>query len=346
MSARMIFHAIVLSVISGLGSADTVYLKNRTQLVGEVQQFAQGELILASTFDDPLVVKVAQLSGIETDQAMTIATRDGRRFKGPLAVSRDGVVSISDPESGRQVLALSEVVAIWRSTDKPPNVPALKNTQPVWNLSMTFGLMGQSGNTERLSSSTRVDVSRTTFSQRLLLSLRNQYAQVAGEATANEYSAGARVEFDITSKIFAYGGVEFAADEFKDLDLRAHATAGGGYFFLRRDNHEFKGRLGLGLRHEAYEGGPTTTDLVSELGYDYVNALFEGLHLEHSLTYTPVFSDPLSDFRVEADTSARLPLSRAGWAMQAGLRHSYDSEPVGDQESLDTAYLVSLNIEF
>ena len=212
-----------------------------------------------------------------------------------------------------------------------------------WKARFELGLNGDTGNNERFATRGRIEAKRETAHERLIIYVQGQYAKENGESTANEIFGGTRLEVDLDERWFVFGHVQLEKDEFEDLELRATATGGIGYFFIREADHELKGRAGIGFEHESFDSGEDERDIVAELGYDYRIDFNEWLRFTHSLTYYPALGDPLSDYRLVAETAGEVPLSKEEpWKLRLGMRNEYDGDPQPGIDYLDTSYFLNL----
>ena len=128
-------------------------------------------------------------------------------------------------------------------------------------------------------------------------------------------------------------------DEFEDLDLRATAAAGLGYYWIKKPRHEFKTRVGVGYLHESYDSsGDSENDMVLDLGWDYLVDIMKWAEFEHHGLYSPNVDD-FADHRVDLDTALLLPLdSKKYWKLKLGMRNEYNSKPQDDLEDWDHTY--------
>jgi len=138
--------------------------------------------------------------------------------------------------------------------------------------------------------------------------------------------------------------MELEYDEFEDLDLRATAAAGLGRYWIKKDEHEFKTRAGLGYRHEAFNNGVTRDDAIADLGMDYRVDIAPWLQFTHSGTFIPSLED-FGDYRLNLDTAFIFPLKNDAWKLKLGMRNDYNSNPTGDLERLDNTYYANILVE-
>ena len=95
---------------------------------------------------------------------------------------------------------------------------------------------------------------------RLLVYIQGRYAKQDGSRSENEIFGGMDLEVDLSDRWFVFGKTYLEFDEFENLDLRARATAGMGYFLIRQDHQELKLRAGVGFQHESFDDGTSEND--------------------------------------------------------------------------------------
>src|SRR5699024_5061978 len=113
---------------------------------------------------------------------------------------------------------------------------------------------------------------------------------------------------------------------------------GPGYFFIRDEEQQLKGRFGLGYEYIEPDTGPVQSELVFSLGYDYLVNVADWLKFSNSLTYVPQLSnEPGKNFRVESVFGLEAPLGEedSNWAVLAEYHIEYDNNPSAGIEEVD-----------
>ncbi len=367
---------------SSLSLGDEVLLTDGSRLAGKVVKMTGAGLVFDTSFAGQLTINTENITGLRTEEPMTVALTTGDRASGKLAYDEAEGQTITGTTFGDVAIETEKIAAIQPTAAADPSVAGAEGTDPAsaaeleamrtrheaeiaavraetekalaeaqeridqlepdWTLMLEIGFNGQTGNTERKALFGRVELNRDTDGDRFMTYFQARWAKENGERSQNEIMGGLRYEVDITERWFAYGRIDLEFDEFENLDLRAATTVGAGYYFLREDDHEFRVRGGLGYQHESFDDGTTEDQAIAELGYDYMLEITKWLRFNHSLTYYPTF-DTLSDYRLEADTSLLVPLDdEKVWNLKLGMQNTHDSQPVGDAERLDTYWSINL----
>ena len=373
----------VLSLVSSAARADEVTLVDGSRLVGRVAHLADQRLAIETDFAGRLLIDVVKVAGIEAKRRLVVQLKTGRTIEGELSFGPKSGQNLRGTADGDLHLSLTNVLEIrgagdgQPSDDTEPSVERAEAAQMVeaksdaidqaaaqlspltstpedgpaveaakWTARLEIGLNGQTGEGEQVSFNGRAEVRRQTQRERLRFYGQGRYAQQDSARSVNEVLGGAHLEVDVNERWFTFSKVELEFDEFEELDLRATPSAGVGVFFIRQDDHELKGRAGIGYEHERFMDGTIEDDAVLELGYDYLRRLSPWLELDHSTTWYPSFDDPAMDYRVVSQTSGTFPLHKKHWwKLRVGMRNEYNPLPRPGVERLDTFYFFNVVYE-
>jgi putative salt-induced outer membrane protein YdiY len=340
-----------LSLVVALpAAADTLYLRDGSVVRGSLQTLGDGNYRFDTDFAGELEIPQDRVTGVTTDEPHTVTLGDGDEL---------AVRLIYDPADGQQLISERfgvralppQAIAAVRDLGAPD--PALaaareKLARDPWSGRFAFGLAGSSGNSDSRSINARVEALREINGDRLNLSLRAFRQRDDGNKTEDETIGRARLERDFTERFFLFGETEAERDRLENIDLRFRATLGPGYFFLRGDDHELKGRLGFGYLHEAFVDGGNESGMVVTFGYDYLLVWRNWFRFTHQFTVIPQIDDrPSENFRVDSLLGGEFPLGDGSlWRLRAEYGHQYDNNPEPGIEELDTAYLLNIVRDF
>lgn len=331
---------------------DAVFTSDGSKIVGRIERFGGGKLIIVTEIAGKLEIDAGMITAIAVDEPLTVAFESGDRLVGTIEVSADQSTSVLHSALGDLTVTPSEIDAIWPVDGESPEVVALKAEAdatrkaltPVWTATLEAGGSSSEGNTETLEARGRLDIKRKTEKDLLHFYLYGKYHDNADRRTVNEYRGGVKFENHMTGKWYWYARTELEFDEFEDLDLRATAAAGVGYYWLKKEEHELKTRLGLGYRHEAYDTGRMDDQAIIDLGLDYRFELAPWVQFTQSTTYSPDFEE-FNDYRLDADTALVFPFKDPRVKLKVGMSHEYNSRPQPGFERLDTTYYANIVLE-
>lgn len=339
-------------VVAGSAHAGSVHLDNGSIVKGQVKQLADGTLAVATEFAGRVTIDADHVAGVVTDEPMVVTLDNGDEVRGRLVYADGQGQRLADSELRPDALALTvDRIQGLRTLDAPS--PAEKAQaklrearEDLWSGRLRLGVSGESGNSSSRDIQFGAKAQREAETERLYFSMLVDRAREDGEATSRETSGSVRWERDFSERFFAFAQTEAERDKFANVDFRSTTTIGPGYYFLMQDDHELKGRLGLGYEYrqpETDEG--RVSEAVLTFGYDYMLKLLEGgVTFTHELTVLPQVSDqPTDNFRVDSVLGLQAALGEnTGWSLLAEYRHEYDNSPEPGVEELDSAYLLNL----
>jgi putative salt-induced outer membrane protein YdiY len=377
MLKRIILVTLLTVSIAPQALADQVYLKDRSVVSGEITGAYQDVLSIKTGFAGTLEINMSAIKGIQSDMPLITQLQSGDRIAGTLAYDQSEGQRIYSKNLGAMTVDVEAFSAMWQRNGVTPEIAALQEekakqvqeieameqahteevqtlkaeaeskAEDVWSGSLKFGFAGSDGNTEEMKFDGKAVAKRETDFDRLKLSLQGRFESDDGEETKNEIIGEAKLERDITERLFAFTSLTMEHDKFEEIDLRSNLTGGLGYFLIKEENHELKPRLGVGYEVTAYENDPTEKDIVLSAGYDYRIDMMDKVQFTHSFTYLPAFEDIADDYRLDSDAALLYPLDDdKSWNVELGLRNQYDSMPAADVKELDTYYSLGLSRKF
>lgn len=325
-------------------AADTVNLSDGSSIIGTITEITETTITLESAALGAIEIKRENVTGFSTDEPRAVQLDSGERVVGRV-IQRDDQQVIEGTEVGTVTVQPEQIQSAWQPGEESPNERKLREMRErrEWTGSLFFGLAGQTGTNESLSFNGRADLRQDLGDQRHHLYAQTRFSEENGENNANENIGGVIAEFDLDDHWFLFAKGELENDEQEDLDLRATALGGVGYFVIREPDTEFKLRAALGLLHESFGTGENSNEALLELGYNYRNILWDDVAFTHSFNYLPVLGDFTDDYRLQFDTAAEWAMGTSGdWKLRIGMQNNYDNTPVAGVERLDTWYYLNI----
>lgn len=345
-----------LAMLAGVAAADVVTLADGSRLIGKIHGMMDGRLTLETQFAGTIEIDAELVQEIHVDEPVNVGMDTGDRLVGSIEWRPELNVAVVQTQLGGIPVEVAHVQAIWPVGGKSPEMlqiekereefeARLEKLRPKWTFTAEVGLTKKNGNTESLEARGGLELKRKTEREELRFYLTGNYAEQDDVRDESEVILGAYYETLIDTRWFAYARSELEYDEFENLELRAHAAGGLGYYWIKEEWHELKNRVGLGIRHESYlDDTPSDTFGQLDLGVDYRLDILEWLRFTYSLTYTPGF-DSIGNYRLDSDGAFLIPLAKNDqWKLKFGIRNEYDSRPAPGVKRLDTTYYA--NIQF
>ena len=340
-----------LAVAAGAAAADVVQLRDGTRLVGTIRQCTAEKATIDTELLGTLEVARDQITSIQTDQICNVAMVSGDRLVGAIRQRPDAGKPVVETAMGAIPIDIAHIEAIWPKDAPDPAVTALEEAmrakRPKWSLTAEVGATYKEGNSDIFEARGRVEAQRKSDVDLMKLWVEGEYAEEQEVRSAAEVKGGAYYEHLIGQRFFLYGRNEYEYDEFEELDLRAILAAGGGYYFIKQDDHELKARAGMAYQHESFMDGRTTDEPSLDVGLDYRVDLASWLRFTHAATWLPSFED-FGDYRLVFDNALLIPITKdKRWQLKLGALYEYDSRPQPGVEDLDQTYYagIVLNIE-
>lgn len=343
---------VVWLVASQTAFGGVVITTDGSRLVGTIERLADSKLIIVTEIAGRLEIDATKVVAISSDEPVTVEFASGDRLVGTIDVLDGEASSVIHTMLGDVTFATTKVTAIWQPGADSPEVVALRKEAedtrraltPEWTLTLEAGGVRKEGNTDTLDAQGRFDLQRKTKDDLLKFFLAADYSEQDDKRSRNEYRGGMSYENMLTERAYWYTRLEMEYDEFENLDLRSTAAAGVGYYWLKKDDHEFKNRIGLGYRHESFNTGVTEDEAVLDLGLDYRVDIAPWLQFTQSTTYSPDFEE-FDDYRLDLDTAVVLPLKSDILKLKMGVRNEYNSRPQPGIDRLDNTYYANLVLE-
>jgi putative salt-induced outer membrane protein YdiY len=346
---KICLFCLIIAVSAESAFSDVLWTADGSRLVGTVEQLKDGKLKFNSNIAGAIEVDYSQVIGLETDSKVNVAFDSGDQLLGSFEQEVEDASPVMHTALGAIPVSLQRAVAIWPEGGESPKVVALKEeaeknvkeAKGKWKVTAEGGFELDEGNTEELDAHARLTV-RHEWSQELIeMFIAAAYAEDDNVRSENEIMGGILYENSFYDGLYWYLRQALEYDEFENLDLRSVTTAGLGYYWLRKPDHEFKTRAGLGYRHESYDDGGNENEVVFDLGWDYRLDVKDWTRFTHSGTYSPSLED-FSNYRLDLDTAMVFPLDKNDWRLKLGVRNEYNSRPDDDLEKWDNTYYANI----
>ncbi|MDX1519585.1 MAG: DUF481 domain-containing protein, partial [Gammaproteobacteria bacterium] len=275
--------AILLGLFTSTATADEVYLKDGSRLVGQIKQLSDNRLMMNTAFAKNLAIEKSNIAGITSTEKLVVTLESGDRLAGVLSYSEKDGQRLTRTSFGDIALdGQNKIAGIWhQGADNPElestskeheqavaelrkeheqEVTRIKQSYETelkqvksenadlldaWSGNIGLGISGKRGNTDTFAFQGRGEANMDTGVDRLMLYVEGDLQEQNDITTANEVLTGGTLEHDLTRRWFVFGSADFEKDEFEDLDLRGVVQSGFGYFFVREPHFYFKGLAGL-----------------------------------------------------------------------------------------------------
>ncbi len=337
---------LAVVIVAQASLADSVTLLDGSVIVGTIEKQHGGKLLIATDFAGKLEIEAAKIKSYVSDKKVNVALGSGDRLVGSISKPGTGEKSVVDTAIGPIAVQPEQVAAIWPEGQEHPDVIAkIDALKPKWTTRVEGGINRKEGNTDSLEGRAKVEILRKTADDQLKFYASADYAEQNKVRNRSEYIAGTRYENNITDRLYWYIRSELENDEFEDLDLRATAAGGLGYYWIKEKIQDLKTSVGAGYRHQSFKDDSTEDDAILDLGLDYRLDINPWAQFTHSTVYSPSL-ERFSDYLLTLDTALAFPLANSDmWKLKLGVRNDYNSDPRPGRERLDNTYYANVVLE-
>jgi len=340
--------ALVLGAASLLASltalADVVETRDGARLVGTIQAIDGGHVILATSYAGELKIKLADVTGLQSEREVFVRLQSGTTVAGRLEGTRGELRVVgSDATLSSSV---DKVTQGWRPGSVDPREAArqaeVEANRRSWAYQATVDIAGKSGNTKEFGS--RLAFSATLQSPQDALRFYASYdrSERNGVTTADEIKGGVDYSNRFSKRLGWYVNTELEKDTAETIDLRSTSAFGLSYLMIDRgDQQQLTGRAGLSFLYEDYSTGVQNEDLGLDFALLHNWRFADWGRMTNSLRFVPTLED-FGSYRIAHDSGVEIPLGGTFWLLRLGISHQYNTEAAAGREKLDTSYYTRL----
>lgn len=208
---------------------DWVMLTSGEWLRGNIDLFRDEKLYFDSDELDDLEIDWGDIAEIRSPQQQTLTFANGEVITGTIAM-RDGVIKVTT-EAGVKEFQRSQLMSLLEGRPREINF---------WSFKATLGLMVRSGNTEQVDGNTYLRLRREATKSKFNLDYTGNVGSTQKQENINNHRIGATFDIFVSRKLFVTPlGGEMFADKFQNIDYRATAGVGFGYYLWRQSKFEW-----------------------------------------------------------------------------------------------------------
>lgn len=347
MRLRFIVPLIVVSLLSWSVRADQVTLKNGDRISGSIVKTSDDAktLLIKSELAGDVTVPFDAVTGIVSSQPLNITLSDGRVIVGTVTTT-DGKLEVVTATGGT-VAAPHESIKVVRNNAEQAEAEHLLHPglRDYWAGVFDLGLSLTRGNSSNSALTIGAKASRIVPKNKLTLYYTEVYGKDSGVSpsltTANAIHAGARDEFNLRPRIYAFVFTDFDEDALQHLDLRNVLGGGLGYHLIKTKNTQLDVFGGLSYNQEYFgsyliaNATPPPTFVTQPsfsrhsaevvAGETLSTKLGPRTTVSEQLVFFPNLSS-IGDYRVNFDATATTKLKNwLGW--QVTFSDRYISDP-------------------
>lgn len=217
----------------------------------------------------------------------------------------------------------------------------------LWHGSISLGGAAASGNTTARTLNAAIDGARSTAADKwsvygLINNGRSKSAGVTTK-TADLWRLGTRYDFNLTDRVFAFGGGELEANKLQSLDSRFGLNAGLGYKVIRDDRTTWDVFGGVGWARAEYSTGFTNQGMELLLGEESTHKLGESSSFKQRFVFYPGQNDLGSRATFDAVLATQIV---GAWTMSLGGSARYASKVPAGTKKVETLLTVGFGYKY
>jgi putative salt-induced outer membrane protein YdiY len=332
----------MLWVVSYSAAIDQLYLANGDRLSGKIQIDGDDVTISSEVLGTVKVPRKA-ITTMVLDAPSAIDVGE-HTFVATTIAYDNGTASIY----GSRGLETSVPSALIRSSAfvaLPSKVPS--KYFPSWGASLEAGFTTARGNTSINNLHFAVTTTQTTDRHRLNLSFASLLAESGAgkqETSASIFHSGARYEFNLSDKEFAFGLLTLDSDQHQRLDLRSVAGAGLGRRITDASATTFDVFTGATFNREDFSTYPDRVSGEFLGGQELTYRFSSRSSVTERLVLFPNLSR-VGDFRLTFESLALMKLNQwLGW--ESRLSDFYVSNPASFARSNDVIITTGIRLTY
>jgi putative salt-induced outer membrane protein len=334
------YRALTLSVcvlFAPILFADQFQMKNGDRLTAQIQRFDGKTITAKSDYAGDMTIAMDAVERITSDQILFVTLSNGKTTQGRIDASANEITIRDENASAKSTM--TEVVAIRNQAVYAQEVARYENPGwlSLWTGYVESGLSLTQGNSETTNFATGAHATRTTLKDKTSLYLATVYAKDSttgkSRTTANAIRWGGRYEYNLTSRLSAFGFTDFEHDQFQLLDVRFVPGGGIGWYLIKGTQSEFQIFGGGSYNYENFSDGITRNSAELLTGEDWIYKLSDRVSFTERFTYFPNLNET-GEYRLTFDSGILTKLN--GWLdWHLTLSDRYLSNPVATVKKND-----------
>jgi len=256
--------AAACTLLTPMGRADSIVLKNGDRITGTVTQLVAGKLTLTTSYAGALTITWNDVTELKLDKPLLLPLEDrvgGKKLE-IMGIERTADGFSVTTSSGPEPVASAKLPTLRTAVAQQAYEATLHpNWAHGWAGTANVSFAVSSGNSEVASVGTGMNFARPTRTDKTSLYYNTIYSHdgILNATTADATNSGARYDHNLNKKIFAFTTLDFQVDALQHLNLRTVAGGGIGYHAIAVPRQQLDLLAGMVYTHESYSAFTDTT---------------------------------------------------------------------------------------
>ena len=322
---RLFLGFLLLISFSGFGQRDTVKLKNKNVLVGEVKTLITGVLTMETSYSDSdFKIEFDKVTELIIERKCLISlSRGGRRF-GHVKSEEPGKVTITEGNGSSEIVPIRQIIALQEVEDN------------FWSrftgtIDLGFNIT-KANNNRQLNIASSLGYTGEKWLADVVLNLLS--ASQDSVAETRRVDANLEVLRILENDWFISGEIGFLRNTEQALDGRISPSLGVGNLVVNNNKMYVGLSIGLNYNIEDFVDNSLNKNSAEAFFGANINMYdFEDLDLTSGIRLLPSLSEK-GRFRTDYDIKVKydLPLD---FYISAGLTFNYDNQPAIEGNQFD-----------
>ena len=335
---KLITFVLIMIVPTILWSQnDTIVLKNKDKIVGEIKSMDRGVVTIETDYSDSdFTITWIDIVSIKSKQTYLMTLSNGTRINSSMYTKEGDSALVTLIGHNNETVKIEDIVYI---------NPVKQKFMSRINASVSFGYnVTKSNNLSQLSINS--NFSYTAYKWRL----HGSYNEVRSNQDSVE--ATSRVDASVGLKYFmrhdwfySLSG-DFLSNDEQKLELRSTIKSGLGKYIIHSNRMSFGGGFGLAFNNEKFNDINNTNrnSLEAYLGLALDVFDVKDFNLNTNVTFYPSLTEG-GRYRADYNLNLKydLPLD---FFIKLGLTYNYDSKPVEGASASDYVFQSTFGWEF
>lgn len=317
---------------------DTLVLKNKDKIIGEIKSMDRGVVTVETDYSDSdFKITWIEIISVKSQQTYLLTLSDGRRINSSFHTKTGDFGNVTLVEDGTEfTIPISKIVYI-----KPVKNDFLSRI--VASISLGYNIT-KSNNLSQFSVSS--NISYTAYKWLLTGSFNSVRSNQDDVAETQRTDASIGFRYFMKNDWFYSTEADFLSNDEQKLKLRSTIKGGMGKYFTHSNKLFFGGGFGLAWNNEQFNDAINTSrNSLEAYGNLTLNMFdFSDFNLSTDLTFYPSLTEG-GRYRADYNLNLKydLPLD---FFIKLGLTYNYDSKPVAGASVSDYVFQSTFGWEF
>ncbi|WP_250433921.1 DUF481 domain-containing protein [Hanstruepera flava] len=337
---RLKLNFILLFIVTPLtlwSQNDTIVLKNKDKLVGEIKSMDRGIVTIETDYSDSdFTITWVDIMSIKSKQTYLMTLSNGTRINSSMYTKEGDSAVVTLKGYNNEKVRIKDIVYI-----NPVKKKFLSRI--VASVSLGYNIT-KSNNLSQLSINS--NLSYTAYKWKLYGSYNQVRSNQDSVAATDRMDASAGLKYFMKNDWFYSFSGDFLSNDEQKLQLRSTVKSGLGKYVIHSNKMYFGGGFGLAFNNEKFTDVSNTNrnSLEAYLGLALDVFDVKDFNLTTDITFYPSLTQG-GRYRVDYDLNLKydLPLD---FFIKLGLTYNYDSKPVEGASVSDYVFQSTFGWEF